>query len=449
MARVFTSAVLLTASIVSTSVSTDTANYFVTPEAPDYNNEVVSKLLANVNSLRNTGEAYAVFDWDNTCMFGDISATSMFYQVDNLNFRFSPDEFKSIFALGYNTSSSDSCFPNGTDSVIGQDVNGTDVTLVAALADTVKDYKVLYDAYIAPTYNLTKDVASTTLSEIKEATAFLNFRAKLSFLLYSLIVMDGGNEYSECSLTNAMMVYPRLLVGMTEDEIRTSIRASLRWNLGESLESFTYTSTSGLAVEGSYSKGLRVFSGQEATMRALREAGVEVYIISGSPELFAEEAADLLGLGYLVPKENVYGGRFTTDTTGKFTGELQEGYPTTWGPGKATVVKSILMQIHGGAAPIYASGDSDGDCEMLSTVRDGIVDTNNRLMDNSTCIYNFYEKACLYFGTTEPVTNNAYLLQGQDKSIGTWITSGFTTQDGVIYSSGVTTNDGCAAYKFL
>ncbi|ETM44428.1 hypothetical protein L914_10336, partial [Phytophthora nicotianae] len=93
MARVFTSAVLLTASIVSTSVSTDTANYFVTPEAPDYNNEVVSKLLANVNSLRNTGEAYAVFDWDNTCMFGDISATSMFYQVDNLNFRFSPDEF--------------------------------------------------------------------------------------------------------------------------------------------------------------------------------------------------------------------------------------------------------------------------------------------------------------------------------------------------------------------
>ncbi|KAF1786762.1 HAD-like domain [Phytophthora cactorum] len=420
MARVFAAAVTLAVFVTSgTSVSTKTSNYFVTPEAPDHNNEVVAKLLANVNSLRNPGEAYAVFDWDNTCMFGDVSATSMFYQVDNLNFRFSPDEFESIFALGYNaSSSSDTCLPNGTSSVIGQDANGDDVTLVAALADTAKDYKALYDAYIAPTYNLTN-------------------------------VMDGGNEYSECSLTNAMMVYPRLLVGMTEDEIRTSIRASIRWNLAESLDSFTYRSTGDLVVEGSYSKGLRVFSGQEATMRALREAGVEVYIISASPELFAEEAADLLGLGYLVPKTNVYGGRFTTDAAGKFSGKLQEDYPTTWGPGKATVVKSILMQIHEGAAPIYASGDSDGDCEMFSTVRDGIVDTNNRLMDNSTCIYSFYEKACLYFGTTEPITNNAYLLQGQDKSIGTWITSGFTTEDGANYSSGVATNDGCTVYKFL
>ncbi|KAG2770848.1 hypothetical protein JG687_00016204 [Phytophthora cactorum] len=452
MARVFAAAVTLAVFVTSgTSVSTKTSNYFVTPEAPDHNNEVVAKLLANVNSLRNPGEAYAVFDWDNTCMFGDVSATSMFYQVDNLNFRFSPDEFESIFALGYNaSSSSDTCLPNGTSSVIGQDANGDDVTLVAALADTAKDYKALYDAYIAPTYNLTNgSAASTTLSEIKETIEFLNFRAKLSFLLYSLIVMDGGNEYSECSLTNAMMVYPRLLVGMTEDEIRTSIRASIRWNLAESLDSFTYRSTGDLVVEGSYSKGLRVFSGQEATMRALREAGVEVYIISASPELFAEEAADLLGLGYLVPKTNVYGGRFTTDAAGKFSGKLQEDYPTTWGPGKATVVKSILMQIHEGAAPIYASGDSDGDCEMFSTVRDGIVDTNNRLMDNSTCIYSFYEKACLYFGTTEPITNNAYLLQGQDKSIGTWITSGFTTEDGANYSSGVATNDGCTVYKFL
>ncbi|KAI9979969.1 hypothetical protein PInf_027060 [Phytophthora infestans] len=448
MTRVLAKAILLVAPIASATM--DTSNYFVTPEAPDYNNKVVAKLLANLSSLRNTGEAYAVFDWDNTCMFGDISSTSMFYQVDNLSFRFSPDEFESIFALGYNASSRDSCFPNGTYSVIGQEVNGRDVTLVEALVDTAKDYRVLYDAYIAPTYNLTNGTAaSTTLHEIKETAAFLNFRPKLSFLLYSLMAMDGGNEYSECSLTNAMMVYPRLLVGMTEDEIRTSIRASIRWNLAESLDFFTYTSTGDLVVEGAYSKGMRVFSGQEATMRALHEAGVEVYVISGSPELFAEEAADLLGLGYIVPQRNVYGGRFTTDAVGKFTGELQKGYPTTWGPGKATVIENILTQIHAGAAPIYASGDSDGDCEMLNTVRDGIIDTNNRLMDNSTCIYTFYEKACLYFGTAEPVTNNAYLLQGQDKSIGTWITSGFTTKDGVSYSSGVTAHGGCAVYKFL
>ncbi|KAG7376539.1 hypothetical protein PHYPSEUDO_013210 [Phytophthora pseudosyringae] len=380
MTRVFATTVLSAVFLASNaSASTDTSNYFVTAEALDYNNEAVAKLLTNVNSLRTPGEAYAVFDWDNTCMFGDVSATSMFYQVDNLNFRISPEEFETIFALGYNASSSDTCFPNGTSSVIGQGVNGTDVTLVAALDDTVKDYKVLYDAYIAPTYNLTNgSVASATLDDIKETAEFFNFRAKLGYLLYALEIMGGGNEYSECSLTNAMIVYPRLLVGMT----------------------------GGLAVEGSYSKGLRVFSGQEATMRALREAGIEV-----------------------VRRPSSLRRRLVTSS------DWDSWFHT--------------RMYHKGAAPIYASGDSDGDCQMLNTVRDGIVDTNNRLMANSTCIYGFYEKACLYFGTTEPITNNAYLLQGQDKSVGTWITSGFTTRDGVTYSSGVATNDGCAAYKFL
>ncbi|KAE9317119.1 hypothetical protein PF008_g18835 [Phytophthora fragariae] len=449
MTRVFATAALSTA-LLASSANANVSKYFVAAEAPDYNNEAVANLLTNVKSVRKPGEAYAVFDWDHSAMFGDVSATTMFYQVDNLNFRFSPEEFESIFALGYRASSSDTCFPNGTNSVIGKDVNGTDMTFIAALTNTAKDYKVLYEAYIAPTYNLTCDFTATaSLDEIKETSEFLNFRAKLGFLLYSLQLMNGGDDHSDCSLINAMIVYPRLFVGMTEDEIAAFARASIRWNLAESLESLTYTSTGDVAVKASYSKGMRVFGGQEVTMRALREAGVTVYVISGSPELLVAEAADLAGLGYLVSRDNVYGGRFTTDSAGLFTGELLGGYPTTWGPGKATIITSILMPNHKGAAPIYSSGDSDGDCEALSTVRDGIVHINNRLKDNSTCIYSYYEKACQYFGTTEPTTNNTYLLQGQDKPIGTWINSGFTTKDGVTYTSGVPTNDGCAAYKFL
>lgn len=201
--------------------------------------------------------------------------------------------------------------------------------------------------------------------------------------------------------------------------------------------------------QGVLLKGLRVFGGQETTIRALCKAGVAVYVISGSPEILVAEAANLAGLGYLMPRTNVYGGRFTTDSKGLFTGELLANYPTTWGPGKATIVKNILMKKHKGAAPIYSTGDSDGDCEALNTVRDGIVHINNRLKENTTCIYGFYEKACHYFGTAEPATRNMYLLQGQDRAIGMWVNSGFTTKDGVTFTSGVSTNNGCAAYKFL
>ncbi|KAG7379197.1 hypothetical protein PHYPSEUDO_008894 [Phytophthora pseudosyringae] len=448
MVRVLAAATLSAALLAASATA---ANFFLAAEAPDYNNEVVGNLLANVSAVRGDGEAYAVFDWDNTCMFGDISYTSVFYQVDTLNFRFAPEDFASIFSLGYNASSSDICLVNGTNSVLGQDVNGTDVTLAAALAETAKDYQVLFDAYVAPTYNLSSNATASnvTLDEIKETTAFENFRAKVAFLLYGLEAMDGGDDHSDCAQTIAMTVFPHLLVGMAVDEIKTLIRSSIRWNLGQALEEPSYTSTGDLAVEGSYTKGLRYFNGQESTMRALRAAGVDVYIISASPQLYAAEAGNLLGLGNLVPNDNVYGVRFKTDDAGLFTAELAEDYPITWGPGKAKVVTSILEPIHQGAPPIYSSGDSDGDCEMMDTVRDGVVDTNNRLKGNSSCINGFYVKACEYFGATEPKTNNAYLLQGQDKAIGTWITSGFSTEDGVTYESAVDSYNGCAQYQFL
>ncbi|KAG7395808.1 hypothetical protein PHYBOEH_003145 [Phytophthora boehmeriae] len=449
MVLVLAFAALSATLLASTAAAAD--NFFIAAEAPDYNNKVVGELLANVSSVRKPGEAYAVFDWDNTCMFGDISYTSVYYQVDNLNFRFDPEDFESIFSLGYNASSSDICLPNGTDSVLAQDVNGEDVTFATLLSETAKDYKVLYESYIAPTYNLSSSYSASdvTLDEIKETTEFLNFRAKIGLMLFSLEGMNGGDDHAQCAMRNAARVLTLLLVGMTDEEIKIFIRSSIRWNLGQALEEPTYISSGDLAVEGSYTKGLRLFNGQETTMRALRAAGIDVYVISASPELFTAEAANLLGLGNMVPKDNVFGVRFKSDNAGLFTGELVDNYPVTWGPGKATIVTSILKEIHHGAAPIYASGDANGDCEMLGTVRDGVVDTNNRLKDDTSCINGFYQKACEYFGTTEPITNNHYLLQGQDQVIGTWITSGFSTKDGVKYESAVTDNDNCAAYQFL
>lgn len=446
MADVFTAFVLSGLLLIPVSVGT----FFFAAEAPDYNNERISALLEKVHYVHATDtSSYAVFDWDNTCMFGDISYTAVLYQVENLNFRIKPQEFETLFALGYNANRTDICLINGTNSVLGQDINGVNMTLATLLSNTAKDYKVLFDAYIGPTYDLTNDSVLVSLADIKKTREFSNLRAKLAFLTFNLEAMDGGDDHSNCAMTIAMTVFPQLLVGMSEDEIRSLIRSSIRWNLAESLEMLTYISTGEVEVEGKYSKGLRYFNGQESTMRALRAAQVDVYVISASPQLFAEEAANLFGLGNTVPTNNVYGVRYAMNDAGLFTGKLVDKYPITWGPGKATIVSSILQQIHNGTAPIYASGDATGDCEMLSTVRNGIVHTNNRLKSSSSCIHEFYKKACKYFGSTEPITNNVYLLQGQDQTIGTWITSGFSTKDGATYESGLASHRECAHYYFL
>ncbi|CAH0474319.1 unnamed protein product [Peronospora belbahrii] len=178
---------------------------------------------------------------------------------------------------------------------------------------------MLFDSYIGPIYNLTNDREPMSLHDVKKTREFSNFRAKLAFLTFGLEVIDGGNDHSDCAMTIAMTVFPQLLVGMSEDEIRSLIRSSIRWNLAESLQNPSYTSTGELKVEGKYSKGLRVFNGQESTMRALRAAKVEVYVISASPQLFAAEASNLIGLGNMVPNTNVYVVRFATNDAGLFT----------------------------------------------------------------------------------------------------------------------------------
>ncbi|GAB9468709.1 hypothetical protein Gpo141_00006019 [Globisporangium polare] len=425
-------------------------NWYVAAEASDYNNQVHADFLQQIQSVRAKGERYAVFDWDNTCMYGDISYTSVYYQMDNLVYRIKPEKFEEAFSLGYSSSNGDECLPLGINSVLGKDVNGTDVTLATALKETAKDYKFLYESYIAPANNLTANSTATrmTLAQVKETTEFKNFRAKISFLTFGLEASYGTKESLTCAIRIGMTVFPQLLVGMTEAEIHSLIRASVRWNLNAKLDSPAYFSTGSLAVEGDYSTGLRVFNGQETAMRSLRAYDTDVHIISASPQVFVEEVGHLLGLGYMVPTSNIWGVRFTFDN-GTFSGKTIDNYPITWGPGKATIVNDYLKPKYNGKAPVYSSGDSNGDCEMLDTVRDGVVHVNNRLKDNSTCIQAFYELSCKYFMSTEPSTKNKYLLQGQDKALGSWIPSGFSTKDGVSYKSSAVTNSACAAYKFL
>ncbi|KAJ0394734.1 hypothetical protein P43SY_003764 [Pythium insidiosum] len=454
------------------------SSWFIAAEAPDYNNKVVSELLDKVKTIRGPGEAYAAFDWDNTCMYGDISYTSVYYQMDNLIYRIPPTQFEKAFSLGYTDSNGDECLPQGVNTVLGKDTAGKNVTLKTALSETAKDYKVLYDLYIAPNetakdykvlydlyiapkFGLTNGTAAS-LDAVKETDAFKNFRAKLAFLTFGLEASYGTREHLQCAIKIGMTVFPQLLVGMKDEEMRSLIRSSIRWNLAEKLAtpSYTstgslaklatpsYTSTGSLAVKGDYMTGLRLFNGQETTMRALRASGVDVHIISASPQVFVEEVGMILGLTYAVPKQNVWAVRFTAED-GKFTGQLIKDYPITWGPGKAEIVEKWLKPKYKGKAPIYASGDSNGDCDFMNQVRDGVVHVNNRLKDNSNCIQEFYEKSCKYYNIPEPSTKNRYILQGQDKGMGTWIASGFTTKDGVKYTSGATANGNCAMYNFL
>jgi hypothetical protein len=65
-----------------------------------------------------------------------------------------------------------------------------------------------------------------------------------------------------------------------------------------------------------------------------------------------------------------------------------------------------MSKKYSGNARVFSSGDSNSECEMLATVRDGIVDINNHLNDSLSCTYGFYQKACRCFKSLELSTKN-------------------------------------------
>ncbi|CAK4671212.1 hypothetical protein LEN26_002594 [Aphanomyces euteiches] len=450
------------ATVLTAIVSVAAHDYFPA-ESPEYNSKAINDMFAKLPSVRKAGEAFALYDWDNTMMFGDISESSVWYQVSNLNFRFSPADFDKIFSLGYTADSKDECFPAGLNSVAASG-KGQNVTLADLIKLAKADYTNLYNAYIAPTYKLTtySEPPSTahaacgenplpgnmTLAQIQETTVFNNFAASFGSLVFYLENYGGADDFAKCAIRAGMTALPQMLVGMTKDEIHDLIRLSMRANLKAAIGTITYTHTDNAAVTVDMPKGLRIFNGQEASLRAMRSQNMSVYIISASPQEFVEIASTHSGLTYEVPSTNTYGVRFQYTADGKFTGELvdQTTYPITWGPGKAWVSENLLSPRHNGAKPVYASGDANGDCAMMHLVRDGVVMVNNRLKTSPNCIQSFYELACQYYGQVDPSTNSMYIMQGQDKEMGSWINSGWSTKNGKDYSSGAT-KSACLSYK--
>ncbi len=94
-------------------------------------------------------------------------------------------------------------------------------------------------------------------------------------------------------------------------------------------------------------------------IRAFLEEDFDVYIVSASIQWAVEPGARRLG----IPQENVLGVKTRVDKQGVVTLE-QEG-PVTWKEGKT----EALLQATGGARPLFACGNTNGDLPLLESSR--------------------------------------------------------------------------------
>ncbi|MEI6309506.1 MAG: HAD family hydrolase [bacterium] len=355
--------------------------------------ELVQTQGARSASYDSAKRPYAVFDWDNTCIFGDCEDTLFMYYINQLLFAYSPEEFAVV--LGRDVPAGPMQYQNVSHQTVGSQ---------AFISDIVSDYRFLRANYAD--FGGKMDLAT-----IQKTPQFVDFRAKL-FAMFAAVDKT-------CGAAAAYLWQGRLLLQMDAVTLRKNAEMSNDFNLQQPLRRETLTSPPELPGEAgvvtvSTDQFLRTQPEMAALFKYLQENGTDVYLCSASPEPIVKLFASQPKYGYALDEDNVIGVRFN-ETNGKLVADLAPGQVMTWGPGKVEAINSLLIAKKG-YGPIMVGGDSDGDYDMLSqipSVKLGLL--INRVKSGKT------GELCRIAVAQRNESSPRYFLQGRDENNGIFL----------------------------
>jgi phosphoserine phosphatase len=359
---------------------------------------------------------YAVFDWDQTCIFNDTAESLFRWMIDNVAFKATPAQFAMAIRNGV---------PGDDFAKSYNNKDGKPVNIDRIAEDLDADYKFLYNNYI-----FTKKM---TLEEIRAAEEFVDFRGKLAYLYEAI----GGTFSADVSYPWVLYLF----VGMTEAEVMALAEKANDAALHGSLDTYTITSSekrpgkAGVVSLSGYKNGLRLAPEMSNLMNVLRDSGFDVYVCSASHEAVVRVFAGLSKYGYNVPPENVIAMK-TKIENGVYLGEYDHSndYPQTQQKGKTKAIQQILVSKYG-YGPVFVAGDSQGDFNMSTDFRE----TQLTLLINRLRSDDFGKLGLI--AIKQAGTDRArYVLQGRDENTGQFRPSASTikmgaAQEALLHSS--------------
>ena len=288
----------------------------------------------------NDSDAYAVFDFDNTCAIGDCEHAVLGYIIDNLAFAFSPDELPGIFLEG---------MPDPDRPLEPGKERATARNVVMDCADL---YRELLDVQ-----------SRRSIGEVRRTDAFAAFAAKMRFLRKRISRTFGsgfGYQWSKrfyCRMTPARFrdtMHAALDAAVADGRFRRCVWRTPAARAGRSG-----------CVEVPMFLGFSVPQEVKDLVRTLKESGIAVYIVSGSFQDAVLAGSDGR-YGVAFPAENVFGIHMKHDAQGRLAGWADDRFPLPWAEGKPDVIRRQIAVRHHGKAPILVAGDANGDYAMLT-----------------------------------------------------------------------------------
>jgi phosphoserine phosphatase len=346
---------------------------------------------SNYNAAK---KPYVVFDWDNTSIMNDTEEALFMYQIQNLAFKLTPEEFGTIVRKDV---------PKGEFNKDYNNADGQPVTLDAVTNDLVSDYTFVYNNYAGMQ-------GTMSLEDIQKTDQFLDFRAKMWYA-YEAIDDKYG---SKISYTWVLYFFKN----MTTDEVTALAEKSNDYNLGQAIRKETWLSPASLpgqagVVGDSHTTGLRVTAEIGDLMSTLRSNGFDVYVCTASLEDVVAVFATNPKYGYNVPRENVIGMELEK-IDNAYQDSYKKGLVPTGEHGKTLGIQRVVADKRG-YGPIMVAGDSSGDYNMMTE-----FDNTKRVLLVNRLKTGKIGKLCAEAAASIGDPDAKFVLQGRNENLGLW-----------------------------
>lgn len=323
-----------------------------------YAHKALTALIANHgNSNKDYDSAckpYAVFDFDNTSIIGDIELTVMSYQLENLRFRIKPEDLFETLTKDLEDIDKDLY------------IEGKPGLTVRMLAnDIVEDYKYLYDNYISIFQDKRSAEASKALKKISRSPEHQDFKAKVWAL--------SNGVYLNYDYGIGCIWIVRLYNGMTRQEQRALVKEAAGHAISIKNPFLEKWESPGIGQSGkvsvSFMRGLGIPEEMKSLYKVLNDNGISTYICSAAEENIVETIACDKEYGLGIPPENVFGIRLALSKNGLVYAEYDTNYSQTYKEGKTKAILEYIAPLHCGNEPVLVAGDSNGDYDMLTAFK--------------------------------------------------------------------------------
>ncbi len=283
---------------------------------------------------------YAVFDFDNTTIIGDISYATLVYSVENLSLRIADPSFPHRILTA--------ALPDPEVPLQGLEAMGSPSASALALG-------------------IERKWSSLLSKKDREGHSALSSDPMLRELLCEIWALCLGVDNTYDPLTSCIW-YASLFSGFTPEEVRSLGKEAASSAL--SVGAFHYERVpyppSGTTFD--IPRGLALTGEMKDLFATLRDNGWECYICSATLEQIVEGAAcgDVLDLGG-IDKDHVFGIRLAQDSEGVLLPYAMADYEEPYREGKTRCIKAHMAPSHCGRGPAIVAGDSGGDVSMLTS----------------------------------------------------------------------------------